>query len=152
MPISKLKIKWCKLVPTVTILCTRACKTILNVRKSVHANIKFIEPCSIRHYCLFLKDMGWKYTAYHITHSDPGHTCSKQQLDKTLKITFTSLSRKSDEKEKKKKKLEWQLQSFLHFTQMQKHQSWKRGWINLPLASKCHFLEEIMFYKVYYLG
>ena len=28
---------------------------------------------------------------------------SKQQLDKTLKITFASLSRKSDEKEKRKK-------------------------------------------------
>ena len=29
---------------------------------------------------------------------------SKQQLDKTFKITFASLSRKSDENEKKKKK------------------------------------------------
>ena len=48
--------------------------------------------------------MGWKHTAYHIINSDPGHTRSKQQLDKTLKITFASLSRKSDEKEKKKKK------------------------------------------------
>ena len=51
-----------------------------------------------------LKDMGLKHTAYHIINSDPGHTRSKQQLDKTLKITFASLSRKSDEKEKKIKK------------------------------------------------
>ena len=63
--------------------------------------------------------MGWKYTAYHIINSDPGHTRSKQQLDKTLKITFASLSRKNEEKEKKKNKLEWQLQSFLRFTQTQ---------------------------------
>ena len=48
--------------------------------------------------------MGWKHTAYHIINSDPGHTRSKQQLDKTLEITFASLSRKSDEKEEKKKK------------------------------------------------
>ena len=41
---------------------------------------------------------------YHIINFDPGHTHSKQQLDKTLKITFTSLSRKRDEKEKKRKK------------------------------------------------
>ena len=59
---------------------------------------------SIHHNCLFLKDMGWKHTAYHIINSDPGHTRPKQQLDKTLKIIFASLSRKSDEKEKKKKK------------------------------------------------
>ena len=48
--------------------------------------------------------MGWKPTAYHFINSDPDHTCSKQELDKTLKITFASLARKSDEKEKKKKK------------------------------------------------
>ena len=36
--------------------------------------------------------------------SYPDHTRSKQQFDKTLKITFAGLSRKSDEKEKKKKK------------------------------------------------
>ena len=47
--------------------------------------------------------MGWKHMAYHIINSDPGHTRSMQQLDKTLKITYASLSRKSDEKEKKKK-------------------------------------------------
>ena len=59
--------------------------------------------CSIHHYCLFLKDMGWKHTTYHIINSNPGHTRSKQQLGKTLIITFASLSRKSNEKEKKKK-------------------------------------------------
>ena len=47
--------------------------------------------------------MDWKYTAYHVINSDPGHTHSEQQLDKNLKITFASLSRKSDEKERKKK-------------------------------------------------
>ena len=79
------------------------------------------EVASIRHYCLFLKDMGWEHTAYHIINSDHGHTRSKQQLYKTLEITFANLSRKSDEKtkKKKKKKLVWQLQSFLRFTQTQ---------------------------------
>ena len=48
--------------------------------------------------------MGWKHTAYHIINSDPGHTLSKQQLDKILTITFANLSRKSDQKEKKGKK------------------------------------------------
>ena len=56
---------------------------------------------SIRHYCLFLKDMGWKHTTYHIINSDPGHTRSKQQLDKTLKITFASLSRNCQSVQKK---------------------------------------------------
>ena len=37
---------------------------------------------SIRHYCLILKDMSWKQTAYHIINSDTGYTRSKQQLDK----------------------------------------------------------------------
>ena len=60
--------------------------------------------------------MGWKHTAY-IINSDPGHTHSKQQFDKTLKISFASLSRESNEKEKK---IEWKLQSFLRFTQTQK--------------------------------
>ena len=41
--------------------------------------------------------------AYHFINSDPGHTRSKQQLDKTSKINFASLPRKSDKKEKKKK-------------------------------------------------
>ena len=44
--------------------------------------------------------MVWKHTTYN---SDPGDMRLKQQLDKTLKITFASLSRKSDEKENKKK-------------------------------------------------
>ena len=47
--------------------------------------------------------MGWKHKAYHIINSDPGHARSKQELDKTLKITFPSLSWKSDKNEKKKK-------------------------------------------------
>ena len=42
--------------------------------------------------------------AYHFINSDPGHTRSKQQLDKTSKINFASLPRKSDKKEKKKNK------------------------------------------------
>ena len=44
--------------------------------------------------------MAWKHTAYHMNNSDPDHTYLKQQSDKNLKITFASLSRKSDEKEK----------------------------------------------------
>ena len=76
------------------------------VRKIPDALASVHHYCSICHYCLFLKDMNWKQTAYHIN-SDPGHTCSNQQFDKTLKITFASLSRKSDQKEKtKEKKLE----------------------------------------------
>ena len=47
--------------------------------------------------------MEWKHIAYHIINSDPGHTRLKQQMDKTLKITFASLSRKKVEKENKKK-------------------------------------------------
>ena len=43
------------------------------------------------------------HTAYQSINSDLGHMCAKQQLDKTLKITFACLSRKSDEKEKRKK-------------------------------------------------
>ena len=48
--------------------------------------------------------MGWNYTAHHIVNSDPGHTRSKQQLNKTLKVTFASLSKSTDKKEKEKKK------------------------------------------------
>ena len=64
--------------------------------------------------------MGWKHTAYHIINSDPGHTRSKQQLDKTLEITFASLSKSTDEKEKEKKKKESQLQSVMSYMQTQK--------------------------------
>ena len=59
---------------------------------------------SICHYCLFLKDMGWKHTAYHIINSDPGDTRSKQQLDTFLKITFATSSKSTDKKGRKKKK------------------------------------------------
>ena len=58
---------------------------------------------SIRHYCLSVKAMAWKHTANHINNSDPGHTRSKQQLEKNLKITFASLSKKAVEKNKQKK-------------------------------------------------
>ena len=61
--------------------------------------------------------MGWKHTAYHIINSDPGHTRSKQQLEKNFENNFCQ---SVQEKEKKEKKLEWQLQSFLRFTQTQK--------------------------------
>ena len=44
--------------------------------------------------------------------------CSKQQLDKNLKIAFASLSKSTNEKEKEKKK-ERQFQSILHYMQMQ---------------------------------
>ena len=82
-------------------------------RKILDALTSIRHYCSIHHDCLFLKDMGWKHTAYHIINSDPGHTRSEQQLNKTLKITVANLSRKSDEKgKKKKKKLEWQCKAF----------------------------------------
>ena len=48
--------------------------------------------------------MGWKHTTYHSINSDPVHTRSKRQLDKNLKITFTSPSKSTDEKEKVGKK------------------------------------------------
>ena len=35
---------------------------------------------------------------------------------------------------------------------MEKHQPWRSGWINLPIAWKFHFLEEIALYIVYYTG
>ena len=47
--------------------------------------------------------MGWKHKAYHIINSDRGQTRSKQQMDKTLKINFVSLSKSTDEKEKEGK-------------------------------------------------
>ena len=48
---------------------------------------------SIRHYCLSLKSMTWKHTAY-IINSDSGHAHLNQQLGKKLKITFVSPSKK----------------------------------------------------------
>ena len=50
---------------------------------------------------------------YNIINSDPGHTHSKQQLNKNLKITFASPPKGTMEKEKKKnKKKKKQLQRF----------------------------------------
>ena len=92
--------------------------------------------CSIRHYCLFLKDMGWKHTAYHIINSDPGHTRSKQQLDKTLKITFASLSRKSDEKEKKKKKTRMAIAKLFAFHANAKKKIMQFDWVLLFLLTQ----------------
>lgn len=54
----------------------------------------------ISNYCLSLKDMARKHTTYEINKSDPGHRCLKQQSETDLKITFTSLSKKGDEKKK----------------------------------------------------
>ena len=45
--------------------------------------------------------MVWKHIAYHIN-SDPGYTHLKQQLEKNLKITFTSPSKNTTKKEKEK--------------------------------------------------
>ena len=42
--------------------------------------------------------------AYNIVISDPGHTHSKQQFNKYLKITFASPSKSIDEKKKERKK------------------------------------------------
>ena len=48
--------------------------------------VKFQDALSLfPHYCLIVKDMGWKHTACQITNSDPGHTHSKQQLGNTGK-------------------------------------------------------------------
>ena len=53
--------------------------------------------------------MAWKLTAYlndsypehtaYINNSHPGHTRLKQQLEKNLKITFASPSKKGNKKE-----------------------------------------------------
>ena len=43
---------------------------------------------SINHYCLSLKHMVCKDTAYHINNFDPGHACWRQHLVKNMKITF----------------------------------------------------------------
>ena len=60
--------------------------------------------------------------AYHIFNSDPGHMHSNQQLEKTAKITFSSLSKSTDEKEKEKKK-ERQLESVMRYTQTQQRKA-----------------------------
>ena len=57
-------------------------------------------PASTRHYCLSLKDMTLKLTAYLNNNSDSVYTRLKQKLEKNLKISFASLSKKSYEKEK----------------------------------------------------
>ena len=54
---------------------------------------------SIWHYCLYLKDMAWKHTAYHIDNSDPGHI----HLQKNLKITFANTSKNAVGKNEEKK-------------------------------------------------
>ena len=41
--------------------------------------------------------MAWKHN------SDPGHTSLKKQLEKNLKITFVSLSKRGNEREKEVK-------------------------------------------------
>ena len=46
--------------------------------------------------------MVWKHIAYHINNSDPGYTRLKQQLEKNLKINFTSPSKNTTKKEKEK--------------------------------------------------
>ena len=60
--------------------------------------------CFNHNYCLSLKDMTWKHTAYYINSSNLDHTCLKQQLERSLKMTFASPSRKGDEKKKKRRK------------------------------------------------
>ena len=75
--------------------------------------------CFNSHYCLSVKDMAWSNTAY-INNSDPGLTRIKQQVEKNLKITFASPSRKSEEKEKEKKNWNGNCKAFLRYTQTQK--------------------------------
>ena len=45
-------------------------------------------------------DIGLKHTEYQINNSDSGHTRSKAQSDKNLKITFASPSKNALEKKK----------------------------------------------------
>ena len=73
-------------------------------------------------------------TANNVNNSDHGHTHLKQQLEKNLKITSANPSKNTVQRKKEKKtmatvklfvlranakKLEWQLQSFLHYAQTQ---------------------------------
>ena len=66
---------------------------------------------SIWHCCLFLKNMGWKHMPY-IINSDPGHTCSNQQLDKCLE-KILPVHPKALTRRRNRRKKGWQLQSFL---------------------------------------
>ena len=66
----------------------------------------------MHHYCLFLKDMGWKYRACYIINSNTGHTRSNQQLDKYFKITFAGPPKSTEEKEKKKEKKKGNCKAF----------------------------------------
>ena len=59
--------------------------------------------------------MGLKPTAY-IDHFGPDFTYSKQQIDKSLKMAYASPSKNAVER----KKEQWQLQSFLCYTETQK--------------------------------
>ena len=53
---------------------------------------------SIYHYCLSLKDIAWKHTAYHINNSNAGYTCLTQKLKKNMKTTFAYPSNNTDGK------------------------------------------------------
>ena len=44
------------------------------------------------------------HTVYHMINSDPDRTRSKQQFQKNLKMTFASLSKSTDKKEKEEKR------------------------------------------------
>ena len=70
-------------------------------RQCDSVDIMFLVAESI---CLFLKGMGWKHKLHRrIINSDPGHTRSKQQLNKDLKITIVSLFKSTGEKDKGRK-------------------------------------------------
>ena len=70
-------------------------------RQCDSVDIMFLVAESI---CLFLKGMGWKHKLHRrIINSVPGHTRSKQQLNKDLKITIVSLFKSTGEKDKGRK-------------------------------------------------
>ena len=72
---------------------------------------------------LFISIGHWlKAQTYQVINSNPGHTRSKQQLNKNFKITFASPSKSTGEMEKEKEKKERQLQSVLRYTQ----NNWKK--------------------------
>ena len=66
--------------------------------------VKKEEECSYFSLSLLLslKYMAWKHITYLIINSDPGHTCLKQQSEKSMKITSISPPINTNAKEKEK--------------------------------------------------
>ena len=71
--------------------------------------------------------MGLKPTAY-IDHFGPDFTYSKQQIDKSLKMAYASPSKNAVER----KKEQWQLQSFLCYTETKNERKTKQNSSSKP--------------------